>query len=292
MPRNTDTGAVTFSHDAVVGAIAGGAIGDALGGVLERGGLSLSDDTQLTLATCEAIVDRGAVAPEAVAGALLRWYRARAIVGIGSSTLKAVRDLDAGAHWALSGARGEMAAGNGAAMRIAPLAFTLDPFSTEARTTIRDICRITHHSDEAYIGALAVLVAMHSTPSKSGLFGRISEALPDSRVRDRMLNFSGISPSASLDCVAEQYGASGYVVETVPLAVLLAHRMVRDGFAQTIQESAEIAGDADTICAIGGQIAGVELGLSQLPGDLLNLEPVTQAVEAGERFAAVVARAG
>lgn len=41
----------------------------------------------------------------------------------------------------------ERAAGTGAAMRIAPLAFLLDPLDPEQRVTLRDVCRITHHSD-------------------------------------------------------------------------------------------------------------------------------------------------
>src|SRR5438552_12980525 len=81
---------------------------------------------------------------------------------MGSSTLKALHDLDAGLHWALAGAKGEMSAGNGAAMRIAPLAFHLDPTVARDRQVIRDVCRITHHNEEAYVGALAIVVAVRS----------------------------------------------------------------------------------------------------------------------------------
>lgn len=87
----------------------------------------LSDDTQLTLATCEAIIEIGRPEPEAIAKSFLRWFRERRISGVGASTLKALRDLDAGVHWTLAGRKGEMAAGNGAAMRIAPVAFLVDP---------------------------------------------------------------------------------------------------------------------------------------------------------------------
>lgn len=110
-----------ISNDKIIGCIVGGAIGDTVGGVSERNEISLSDDTQLTLATCEAITERGVVAPDVLASAFLRWFKAGELTGLGSSTLKALRDLAAGGHWALAGARGEKAAGNGAAMRIAPL---------------------------------------------------------------------------------------------------------------------------------------------------------------------------
>src|SRR5262245_9720560 len=124
---------LNHSRDAILGVLVGGAIGDALGGVTERSGFVISDDTQLTLATCEAIVEAGGVDPERIAGSFLKWFRAGAITGIGSSTLKSLRDLDVGGHWALCGAKGERAAGNGAAMRIAPLAFVLDPTIYENR---------------------------------------------------------------------------------------------------------------------------------------------------------------
>jgi hypothetical protein len=49
----------------VRGCLLGGALGDAYGGIGERGGLRLSDDTQMTLATCEAIARTGRVDPAA-----------------------------------------------------------------------------------------------------------------------------------------------------------------------------------------------------------------------------------
>lgn len=61
--------------------------------------LRVTDDTQLTLATCEAIVESRSVTPESIAKQFVRWFRERRITGIGSSTLKALTELDAGGHW-------------------------------------------------------------------------------------------------------------------------------------------------------------------------------------------------
>src|SRR5215813_4344022 len=149
----------TALSDRARGCILGGAIGDAMGAPFEgqpgplrfrpHDDWAISDDSQLTLATCESIIETGEVSPEHIASRFVDWYRARRITGMGSSTLKALRDLDTGLHWALSGAKGEMAAGNGAAMRIAPLAFHLNPRLEKDRQVIRDVCRITHHNEEA-----------------------------------------------------------------------------------------------------------------------------------------------
>jgi ADP-ribosylglycohydrolase len=121
----------------ILGCILGGAMGDVWGGPWEGkpGPLvfqipsrsSVSDDTQLTLATCESIIESGGVHPERLASNFATWFATGRVTGIGASTLKAMRDLVAGVHWALAGSRGEYSAGNGAAMRIAPLAFLLDP---------------------------------------------------------------------------------------------------------------------------------------------------------------------
>jgi ADP-ribosyl-[dinitrogen reductase] hydrolase len=192
-------------HDRILGCVLGGALGDAWGGPYE-GALPreapafspvgrLSDDTQMTLATCESIIKRGAVEPANIAGSLLSWFEAGRIHGLGASTMKALRDLQAGAHWALAGAKGERAAGNGAAMRVAPLAFLLDPIVTADRVLIRDVARITHHHDEAHVGALAVLVAIRLMvfgiwePEDASLLEVVASLLPDSQVRDRLLRY-------------------------------------------------------------------------------------------------------
>src|SRR4051794_25847966 len=94
--------------DAILGCIVGGAIGDAAGAAnegKEAGPLiptilsddwRLTDDTQLTLATCKALIDAGDPDPALIAASFLRWYRARRLTGLGASTLKALRDLEVG----------------------------------------------------------------------------------------------------------------------------------------------------------------------------------------------------
>ena len=277
----------TFSRDSILGCIVGGAVGDLLGGVAERGHLSLSDDTQLTLATCEALSRSRGISPEAIAATFRQWFRAGAFSGLGSSTLKALRDLDAGAHWALSGARGERAAGNGAAMRVAPLAFFLQPLDVSHRVVIRDVCRITHHSDEAYIGALAVLVAIHIGLEQSSqtFFENLAEALPDSRVRDRIVAFADVSGDAPVSEVAARYGASGYVVETVPLALFLARRMRSEGLRPLLAELVRAGGDTDTIGSIAGQVAGAHLGFSRLQPEISGLPLLVDVIARAEAFA-------
>jgi ADP-ribosyl-[dinitrogen reductase] hydrolase len=262
----------------VLGCLLGGALGDAWGGPSEGavGPVSfdiparpiLSDDTQLTMATCESIIECGRVDPENLGRHFLRWFLAGRIRGMGSSTLKAMRDLAVGTHWALAGARGEFAAGNGAAMRIAPLAFLLNPTDSQERREIRDVCRITHHNDEAYVGALAVVFAIRSvlsgewSPHHSFLAATVGN-LPDSAVRDRIDALLHLRiPAAE---VARCFGATGHVVDTVPVALYCAQSIVSDPLPIVLAQAVSVGGDADTIASIAGQLAGTVVGLAGVP---------------------------
>jgi ADP-ribosylglycohydrolase len=278
-------------------------IGDALGGPFEgqpgplrfheHNAWSISDDSQLTLATCESIIELGRVSPEHIAQRFVHWYRERRISGVGSSTLKALRDLDAGVHWALAGAKGEMTAGNGAAMRIAPLAFHLDPAIAEQRQIIRDVCRITHHSEESYVGALAIVVAIRAlvfdSSSPAELMTHVLNSLPDSRVRDRLVQLDQLPRDSIIADVATRFGSSGYVVDSVPLAVFAARSIDRVTFDVLLRNVIEAGGDTDTIASMTGQIAGAWLGASSLTQNLIrSISNADEIERIADAFAATV----
>ncbi len=297
---------MNLCEDAILGCLAGGAIGDAMGGPYEGTAgpirvertdpaeLALSDDTELTLATCEGIIAAGRPDPASIADAFVRWYRERRLVGLGASTLKALEDLNAGCHWALSGRKGEMAAGNGAAMRIAPLAFLLDPGRDEDRRTVRDVCRITHHNDEAYAGALAVIAAIRAglvepIDHARTLLPAIVRSLPDSRVRDTLNEMIAAGPTLSVAAAATRFGCSGFVAESVPLALLGADRLSDLGFATMLAELIAAGGDTDTIASMAGQIAGARLGWKGLPAEWKAHVPELDAIRSrAQQLAALV----
>lgn len=285
--------------DRFVGCVLGGAIGDVLGGPYEGGGAAVgshpighpSDDTQLTLAACEAIADGGEVTPAAVARRMLVWYRERRLTGLGASTLGALRALEAGAHWSMSGTAGEYAAGNGAAMRVAPLAFCLDPNDTEDRACLRDVCRITHKHEEAYVGALAIVVAVRAMVGGTwqpggSLCALVANALPDSLLRDRLRSLVELPPVASIAEALAHTGTSGWVVESVPAALFAAQQVEFLGLQVTLERAIACGGDTDTIASMAGQVAGARLGARRLPAAVTALVPDPESVIATARASA------
>ena len=228
----------------------------------------ITDDTQLTLATCETMVKYGKITAENLAKKFVDYYKRRKITGVGASTLKAMRELEVGGHWSLVGRKGEHAAGNGAAMRIVALAF--QPNVT--KQDIRDICAITHHNDEAYTGALAVYTAIKAILNREwtgqeNLLPLVANKLPDTLVRDRLLEINQLNND--LDQIAA-LGNTGYVVDSVPLAIFFASKVSTFGMKNMFTQLIKIGGDTDTNCSIAGQIAGTLIGEDQIPPSLLS----------------------
>jgi ADP-ribosylglycohydrolase len=269
------------------GCIIGGAIGDAYGSAFEN--LSettndndfypfgkpepiipewqITDDTQLTLATCESITEHNSLQIEQLAQKFSQYYKHGKITGIGSSTLQALKAIDVGSHWRFSGRTGEFAAGNGAAMRIAPLAF----IKNISREQIRNACIITHNNDEAYVGALAVVITIQSILNKTwtgkeNLLELIIDTIPDTRVRDRFIKINTLN---KLDTIAK-LGNDGYVVNSIPLAITYASKVHELGIENMYKQLIQIGGDTDTNCSIAGQLAGTLLGIDSFPKHLID----------------------
>lgn len=260
--------------DRIAGSLLCGALADAIGSKFENktagqtyslselSDLSVTDDTQLTLATCEALIESNKIEPEVIARHFLRIYQKEGIRGVGSSTLKALRDLEAGAHWFLAGNRTERSAGNGAAMRIAPIALWPNAEFDDLPFVVRDVCSITHKNDEAYTGALAVSIAI-----RFGMEGRrlgdlkvgLEENLSDTNVRDALAVLDLVSEISIFEA-SKITGTSGYVAESVPLALFSAIKSEEIGTLRMIEEIIHCGGDTDTIASIAAQISGAYLG--------------------------------
>lgn len=246
-----------------------GAVGDAVGAHAEgrpKGAAQLplawtvTDDTQLTLATCEAMVAERRVSAESIARSFAGLWRSGELTGAGASTVKALRDLAAGQHWALSGASGDRTGGNGAAMRIAPVAIALDAWEASNRLVLRDVVRITHRHEESWAGALALALALRSLRAthEAHIEHRvaltdIAAALPDSHVRDNLHQLAALSEGQDLSRAAEITGTSGYAAESVPLA-LFAGCMTWRSLGDAVLEMVALGGDTDTNASMTAQL--------------------------------------
>lgn len=169
-----------------------------------------------------------------------------------------------------------MAAGNGAAIRVAPLALALDLRSPRSRQQLRDVSRITHHSDEAYVGALAIALTIEhglaGWRGRDALFETLLAELPDTRVRDRLEEVEAAKGRSVVE-VAARFGSSGYVVESVPLAIHAYCSAVEADFVEMVEQLVAVGGDCDSIASMAGQCLGVLRGEGALPAPLVGQLP-------------------
>ncbi len=163
------------------------------------------------------------------------------------------------------GRSGEYAAGNGAAMRIAPLAFKL---KTD-RQTIKDLCTITHKNDEAYTGALAIYFSIISAVKcdwvgNNDLIEKVIDKLPDTRVKDRLIELYDLK-NLTIAEIGQRYKPTGYVVDSVPISLFAAQKINQLGIKEIFTELIKIGGDTDTTCSMTGQIIGSLIGYNEIP---------------------------
>lgn len=101
----------------------------------------------------------------------------------------------------------------------------------------------------------------------------VAEVLPDTQMRDRLIALTEIDKQTPLLEIASRFGCSGYVAESVPLALCGASRIRSLDFRTILIELIACGGDTDTNASIAGQVAGALIGRARLPEDLIASTP-------------------
>ena len=197
-----------------------------------------SDDTSMTLATCDSIRACGRVDTADMLERFRAWIDggAYAIDGVvfdyGNTTARA---LAAG-----TGCAGERDNGNGSLMRIAPLAFT-DATDDE----IRAVSAITHAhpvSTEACVDMVHVMRALAAGASPA-------EAIPD---------FDVLLAASEKDL-----GSGGFVRDTY--CAVLWCLAVSESYEECVLSAVNLGDDTDTTAAVAGALAGIVYGADAIP---------------------------
>ena len=212
----------------------------------------VTDDTGMALALGEAILASGGrVEAQAVALAFNAWMRSKP-VDIGNTVRRGLL------HFRMTGEtvmpEDEHAAGNGALMRVLPVALaTLDADAAEVRRAVLVQAHVTHHnplSDAACVCVTHMLQRALRGEDMTDLYA--AEVLP----------LFAAHPAFALRARREE-NPSGYVVDT--LRAVFQALFDHDDFAASLVDVVNRGGDADTTGAIVGMIAGALYGEAALP---------------------------
>ena len=192
--------------------------------------------------------------------------------GYGPGAVVMLREIREGLPWPIAAAAafdGQGSAGNGAAMRAAPLgAWHADSLGRAAAQGAR-AAEVTHAHAEGIAGGVAVAVAAAVAAAgrldgrRPGLLPAVTAYTPVGRVHDGLVAAAGLRDPAH---AAYELGSGGRAMaqDTVPFAVWVADRFL-DDYPAAVAACLAAGGDVDTTCAIAGGVVAAYLGLAGIP---------------------------
>lgn len=258
-------------HSKALGAYLGLAIGDALGAPVEfltkreiaqRGGHSemtgggwlklkpgqITDDTEMSLCLGRAWISAGGWDARMTADQLVAWLKHHPI-DVGNTCRRGIRRymLDG----SLQGLPSEGDGGNGAAMRILPVA--LGTFGDDAafEATAIEQAHLTHNHPLSDAATLTLGRMVHLLLAGQG----IRECIKLVSLLVKVYPQFRFSPYPGR--------ASGYIVDT--MQTVLHHFINTDSFESCVIETVNCGEDADTTGAIVGMLAGALYGVEAIP---------------------------
>lgn len=283
------------ASDRAAGVLLGTFVGDALGmpwegwhgddvpEVLEMhdarlGRGTYTDDTQMTIALAESLLRCDVVDDDDLASTFLAHVDPRR--GYGTGTLRVLDSLRRGTPVSRAASEvfdGHGSLGNGAAMRVAPVAVRFYDDQALLGVQARRSARVTHMHpvgiDGAAVQAAAIAAALDdddplAAAAAACRTAHVRRALDDVRRRiDRRLQPAALRSTAS--------GVSARADDSVAAAVV-AGSLAAD-FEQAVTVAIRAGGDTDTVGAMAGAIAGARFGAAAIPQRWLD------ALEDGER---------
>lgn len=237
-----------------------------------------SDDASLTFCLAETIAE-GFTLPK-LARNCGRWYYENywtphgRVFDIGITTREALQRLQADPKLVRAGSTSEQSNGNGALMRILPLAFYREEASLPERfQLIFDVSAITHgHIRSAVACFLYLEMARHL---RAGLdpaqaYARLCQQAPAQlqslHVPKSEVNYFERILSGHLpDLPTSAIQSGGYVLHTLEAALwcLLRHHT----YAETVLAAVNLGDDTDTTGAVTGGLAGLYYGEEAIPSE-------------------------
>lgn len=241
-----------------------GRLREFVGGRVPPGGLT--DDTEQALRLARSLVDCGTFDPDDVADRFVEWYEGGA-VGIGGLTRRVLGRMADGEPWERASREAWEAspeghnAGNGSVMRCAPLAVAYADDPDELAAASRTSSRLTHYDPRCVHGCAALnrtvagLLRDDPDPLADAL-AALPEGAPDELT-------GALEPVPDgLDRV--ELSPTGYVVDTLQAALYFG--LSREDAEAVVVDAVNAGGDADTVGAVAGALAGARFGASGLPG--------------------------
>jgi ADP-ribosylglycohydrolase len=252
-----------------------------------------TDDTQMTIAVAEGLLDPGShdleSAMSAIGKRLIAWSKSRQNDRApGRTCMEGIRRLESGIPWREAGVRESK--GCGTAIRVAPLGLMFWRDTPRLLEMARASALLTHGHEAAIEGAAsaALLVALalkKRTPQE--MFNTVmKECAPRSKEFETCFEKVPALLSKDPEIVLSSNGLGlGWVSEEAVASALYCFWRNPLDYRQTVLTAANTDGDSDSIACIAGGISGAFNGLHALPASWVDeVENSTYLKELGGRL--------
>jgi len=281
-------------RDRASGALLGTFVGDALGMPFEglsrgsipmavemvqarRGRGTYTDDTQMMIALAESLIERGRVEEQHLARAFQRAYEPER--GYGGGTRRVFELWAAGTPVASAAGQvfgGQGSRGNGAAMRIAPIAVRYRDDRRRLLVEAGASARVTHRHPVGVDGAVVQAAAIGAALRDEPILDVARAAAQSEEMRAALEDVGGLltepgDPAIVPAWVGSSFDACGSVCAAIYSA------LVHPTFEAAVRFAVGLGGDTDTVAAMTGAIIGARDGAQSIPRRWLD------ALENGER---------
>ena len=274
------------------GCLLGLAIGDALGTTLEfqerpqdelhteiiGGGVfnlkkgEWTDDTSMAICLAYSLLDKKTFDPQNQMELYVQWYRNGLFSSngrcfdIGGTTAEALQSFERTGE-AYSGSTDEYSAGNGSLMRLAPVPLFYASLPSEAIPNSALSSKTTHGNTVAvdacrYFSALILgaLQGIHKDALLDGVFEPVPRYWDYHPLSEKII---ALLKSDYRSKHRKQIKSTGYVIDSLEAALWAFS--ATDSFEAGMVKAVNLGGDADTIGAIYGQLAGAYYGETAVP---------------------------
>ena len=259
-----------------VGSLVGTAIGDSLGADREgflgfqevrEIGPRYTDDTAMMIGVAESLIQCCGFDSEHMAKTFIQNYEREPWRGYGPGPPRVFNLIKQGISW--DKAAEEIypggSFGNGAAMRIAPIALFYYEDQGKLREIAYESSRITHtHSlatEGAALEAYAVTLALKEEPKFLDKLKEFTKLEPYKRKLESIERL--LDKKEDKKEIVRELGNGIEAFNSVPTAIY--SFLANSSFAEALVYAVSLGGDTDTIGAMTGAIAGAWWGLTEIP---------------------------
>lgn len=237
---------------------------------------SWSDDTSMTLATLDAIIESKEINCVTIASNFLEWFKnakytpTDKVFGIGRTSLRSIARFESGQEVPEKcGGTSEMDNGNGSLMRILPLVYYCYAKNMEEREVyenVKNVSSITHAHEISIMSCyIYVKYGMELLNSKS--LEQAYESVKNINYSEyfsetTIARFDRILKEDISKYSLDKIKSTGFVIDT--LEAVLWVLLNTNSYNQAVIGAINLGNDTDTVGACAGGLAGIYYGMENI----------------------------